>query len=114
MSRLEHVPEGAWDVVRRNFEALGGTFDTGGMSVGVRFGNAVTTYPGGSAVSDNTAVDHGLGKTPVAVFTQSQGIAHAARPTSVGATQFVVNVATLDGSSPGAATDVDVYWLVIG
>jgi len=80
----------------------------------VRFGFDTVTYAGGSRYSASTTVTHGLEKTPVVVFTQSQGIDYATRPTSVGGTTFQVAANRIDGSLPAASTEVGFYWLTIG
>jgi hypothetical protein len=101
--------------VHQNFEKLArAMIDTGDQLVGIRFGSGQITYPGGSAVSDAGLVSHGLGKAPVAMFCQSQGVHHYVRPITPTSTTFTAQGRTLDGTSPAAATTVDFYWLVIG
>jgi hypothetical protein len=108
----EWVPE---EMIRRNFDRLASlVIDTGAQLVGIRFGSGQITYPGGSAVSDAGLVSHGLGKAPVAMFCQSQGVHHYVRPITPTSTTFTAQGRTLDGTSPAAATTVDFYWLVIG
>ena len=111
----EYVADGDWDAVQRNFEKLRAFVpDTGGKSVGLRFGVATVTWPGGSQQSDSINVTHGLGKTPTVVFTQSDTVIAHARPASIGATQFAVQMRTVDGSSPLATRTDFVYWIAIG
>jgi len=57
---LEHVDTG--DGVERNFAKLRTLVpDSGGQSVGFRFGKVVCTYAGGTPISGKTTVMHGLG-----------------------------------------------------
>ena len=65
---FEHVTEGAWGTVRRNFEKLAGVLvDTGGRLVRVRFGTDTLSFSA-SATSATKTVTHGLGTTPVAAM----------------------------------------------
>jgi hypothetical protein len=94
-------------------EILQRLIDTGGQSVGIRFGLATDAWPGGSDTTTGVAIAHGLGKTPIGVFTQSTTITAHARPTALTSTTFNVNLRTIDGSSPGAGA-ATAYWLAIG
>src|SRR3954469_23599935 len=75
--------------------------DTGGRSVGVRFGAT-----GAINAGTNATITHGLGKAPVAVFTQT-------------ATGQVVLGLDLGGAptfraTNASATNTTGYWMVIG
>lgn len=115
MISLEHLADGS--VSARNFETLRRlVVDTGGESLGLRVGSETLTWPGGSADTGTVTVDHGLGKAPVALFTQSGTLTAHARPdpSSVTTVDFDVRARTVDASTPAAATTMTVYWLVIG
>lgn len=114
MSKLEHVPAGDWDVVRRNFEQLAGSIDTAGQSIGVRFGLGTLEYPGGSPSFTDDTTAHGLGRTPVAAFAVANHSNTFIGTKTLDATDLVVQGRTVDGSSPAAASLVNYYWLVIG
>jgi hypothetical protein len=94
-------------------EILRRLIDTGGQSIGVRFGVGADSWPGGSDTTSGVAVAHGLGKTPVVVFTQSTTITAHARPTALTSTTFNGNLRTIDGTAPGAGA-ASFYWLAIG
>lgn len=118
MIRLEHLRDGS--VSDRNFETLArAVMDTGADDKGrprelaVRFGTKTVTYAGGTTDA-NAVVTHGLGKTPVVVFTQSGTLVAHARPASIGATTFDAALRTVDGTNPVGGTVYTVYWLVIG
>lgn len=100
--------------LQRNLESLQSKFDTGGKSIRLRYGAGTATWAGGSQDTGDATVTHGMGKTPVVVFTQSQTVTAMTRPTTVGPTTFTVKARTLDGSSPAGTTTADFYWLAIG
>lgn len=109
----DYVPNDDWDSVRRNFERLFQMFDTGGESVGVRFGLGTDAWPGGADTSTGVTITHGLGREPVAVFTQSTTLVAHCRPTAVDSTGFTATHKTIDGSSPGAG-NANFYWMAVG
>lgn len=112
---LENLSDGS--VSDRNFQALMRlVLDTGGKTVGIRFGAATLTWAGGTQFSNGLTVTHGLGKTPIGVLATANlgtlaGV--AAWATTPGATTF-----TLQGwdpaGSPGAGATDKVFWVVIG
>jgi hypothetical protein len=113
VSELPHLDndpgrQANWEELLRRLIGTGAQSD-----LELRFGVATDAWPGGSDTSTGVAVTHGLGKTPVCVFTQSQTIVAHARPTAVGATSFNINHRTVDASTPAAA-NASVYWLAIG
>lgn len=114
---LEYVHENDWAAVSRLIDQLNGLLiDTGGRSVGIRFGSNTITWPGGSGTTSSTTVTHGLGRTPAGVYVSASttlGGTHI-NATSVGATTFSVQGTTIDGSSPAGGTTGTFYWLVIG
>lgn len=119
MISLEQLFDGSSSA--RNFDALMRlVIDTGGLSAGVRFGLAGTgTWPGASPRANNTAVTHGLGAVPVAVFATVTSSPSATwfpvlATTSYGATTFSFTAVTSDGSSPASATGYSIAWLAIG
>lgn len=115
MIALEHIAPEDWAAVERVRQALQSlVVDTGGQSIGVRFGAASVTWPGGSPFSTAKTVTHGLGRTPVTVLTTPNNSPSTCYVDTVGATTFNITLHTDDGSSPAAATTRTVYWLVIG
>lgn len=102
-----------FDGTQRNFDAIARLMiDTGGVSIGLRFGTAVVATPGAAAFFD-TVIDHGLGTIPVvAVATPDHGSYHAAVLTFTD-TQFTVRCSHTQATStdPG---DFNVYWIALG
>lgn len=110
MIKLEHLADGS--VTDRNFVKLAGlVLDTGGQSVGLRFG----TFSGTTSATGEltTTVAHGLARTPGAVLltsNSSSGTQITARAINLTATTFDVYVVR----SAAAAVAVGGYWAVIG
>lgn len=113
---FEFLPDGAWETLRRILGLIASSLiDTGGRSIGIRFGSGTVTFPGGAQTSTVMNVSHGLGKTPVCVLLTSQSATvmfEAVAPLS--ATQIGVEAATRDLSSPVLGTTRSFYWVVIG
>lgn len=113
---FEKVREGAWTTVQRNFDKLVATLiDTGGQSVGIRFGTDTLSFSAAAASATKT-ITHGLGKTPVAVFAMSDLSTEYIVINSIAAsftdTQFQVKAQTASGSS--ITQTPRFYWLAIG
>lgn len=101
----------------RNFSKLASLVpDTGGQSVGVRFGTQQLTWPGSNTTTSTATVTHGLGRTPVVVLANVVSGAPFAVTSlgTVGAATFTLNARTVDGSSPANGTHATVHWMVIG
>lgn len=112
----EYVPDGGWDAVRRNFEkAQVLSVDTGGQSLGVRFGTDTASFSAASNTGSIT-VAHGLGKTPefISVFPALGSVPMFASYIAASRTdtEFDYRLDTGDGSS--VTEDVGVFWMVIG
>lgn len=110
MIALEHLADGS--VSDRNFQALMRlVLDTGGQSVGARFGSNAVTFTA-SATSNTVGVTHGLGRLPVACFV-SVGTANNLRVgwSSLSSTGFNVTGHSAIGAVSG---DLTFSWLVIG
>lgn len=114
----EYIPDGDWNAVRRAVDAVSRLLDTGGKSLRLRGTGGTLTFPGGSQNATPTTVLHGMGKTPTSI--QLTPIA-ASTPLdlfvvsgTVDADSFDVGGRTTDGSSPGAGTTQNFYWLAIG
>lgn len=118
MSGLEFVRDNP--TTQRNFEKLAAQFlDTGGQSIGIRFGTQVLSWAGGTARTGSPTISHGLGRVPQVVFVTPQGSPSStwfpiAVGDTLGATTFVMRGVTSDNSSPAAATTTTVAWMVIG
>jgi hypothetical protein len=108
MISLEHLADGS--LADRNFLTLTKlVLDTGGKSIGVRFGTSSATWTA-SAQSANKAIAHGLGHAPVAVMMTGYNNLIWAN-VSRDATNIVIA-----GISPGGAITgtFNVDWLAIG
>jgi hypothetical protein len=114
MINLEQLADGS--ISDRNFQKLMSLVpDSGGQTVGFRFGETSVTYPGASQSATLKTVAHGLGRIPVVVFTQAfNTTVHLAEPHSKDATNIQITTATRDESSPAGGTTAAVFWLVIG
>lgn len=107
---LEQLADGS--VSDRNFQRLMSlVLDTGGRSVGIRFGTGTATWT--AAVSSAAVtIPHGLGRTPVAVFLSTRNPLVGYAASSIGATSFV---ATGFETANLAITTTNTFdWLVIG
>lgn len=68
MNLPEYLSDGAWDVARRLFATVFRLLiDTGGQSVGIRFGSSALTFAA-STNSASTTIPHGLGRLPIVVL----------------------------------------------
>lgn len=113
--QLENLADGS--VSDRNFQALARlVLDTGGRSIGIRFGTNSTVDWAASKDSSTATVTHGLGKTPIVVLCQfhDTGSLTTSPVANVGgltSTQF-----SIAGHNDTAitATDVPFFWVVIG
>ena len=113
MISLERLVDGS--PAARNFDALQSlVIDTGGQSVGARFGSGTLTFPGSSDSTGELTVTHGLATTPVAVLVTGTGGTTLVTVNDVGGTTFDALGVTTDGSEPAADTESTFYWLAIG
>lgn len=111
MIKLEQLADGS--AADRNFQRLVGlVLDTGGRSIGFRFGSTVVATSASATGSATQA--HGLGKAPVAAFATGVGSGGLinAEIQSFDATNVVLRVGYTDGT--GRTQNNTVYWLVIG
>lgn len=90
--------------------------DTGGQTIGLRFGTQTLTWPGSTTTTGSETITHGLGATPVVVLVgiQAESVAVMSWANNVGATTFTVAARTGDGTSPAADTTCTLAWLAIG
>lgn len=87
-----------------------------GGSRKVNFGSVQVEFAGGTNISKEATVTHGLGTTPSAVLLQSaafDGEAYNAEVATVGATTFKTRF-LFQAFIPGAGTKRTIYWLAIG
>lgn len=124
---LEHIAPGDWGAVERVRQLLQSLVIDAGIdattklprSVGIRFGTATITWPGGTPFA-TVAVTHGLGRTPTAVFAGDAGggTMNTNIPvwsaTSPGATTFTAAAETSDASAPAVGLTRTFYWLAVG
>src|SRR4051812_22826886 len=117
MINLENLLDGS--IADRNFQALARlVLDTGGRSIGIRFGAATITWPGGSPFA-TVAVTHGLSRTPVVVFAGDAGGGTMATNIPVwsasapGATTFTAAAETSDASAPAVGLTRTFYWVCL-
>lgn len=116
MIALEHLADGS--VSDRNFQKLMSlVIDTGGLSVGIRFGSGTVTWAGATPFA-TVSVTHGLGATPKAVMICDNGLGTLAQiavfSASAGATTFTAAAEPTDSSSPAASTTRGFYWVAVG
>ena len=113
MIPLEQLRDGT--VTDRNFQKLMSlVMDTGGQSVGIRFGSDSVTWNGASPTSPATTVTHGLGSKPVCVLLTSTGSTNAVYSTATPTTTSMdITATTRDGSTPANGTQRFFYWAVI-
>lgn len=100
----------------RNFQKLAQIVpDTGGRSVGYRFGQVTCTWPGGNQQTNAPTVMHGLGRTPVDVQLTviSTPVDAWAWANSVDDDSFLLSVKT-SSAAPAGATTCTVSWRVEG
>lgn len=112
--RLEQLADGS--ITDRNFQQLMSlVIDTGGESIGVRFGQKAFTWPGGTGLQTFT-ITHGLGRAPIVVLAinGNNNTRGMPRTYTYGATTFVLDIITSDASVPGAGTADTYYWLAVG
>lgn len=108
---LEHLADGS--ISDRNFQTLMKLVpDTGGQSVGIRFGVATCAWTA-SAYSAALVVSHGLGKTPVNIqLTPHSNPDMTFGPTARSATTFTVQGYFAPGIAITGSFPVD--WVAIG
>lgn len=112
MINLEHLADGS--VSDRNFQALMNlVLDTGGKSIGLRFGTKSFLWPGGTAQQTFT-IDHGLGRAPQVVLAVNSNNNTAAMPRTYTytATQFELNL--IAPANVAATTGDTFHWVAIG
>jgi hypothetical protein len=120
MISLENILGRGEAAIQRNFDKLARlVIDTGGRSIGIRFGSGTFTWPGASAFSNVATVPHGLGRAPGAVFiTGSSNAGLNAFPDfsvfSFGATTFAAQAGTVDAQNPLNTATTNFYWIAIG
>lgn len=111
MIGLEQIADGS--VTDRNFQKLMSlVIDTGGQSVGLRFGVASVTHT--ASVQGVQTVTHGLGRTPGAVLCTvnagADGTAYTASAFNLAATTFGI----VTTRAPAFSATLSVYWVAIG
>lgn len=113
---LERVQEGDWDGLNRVIDRLRSlVLDTGGQSIGVRFGHVTLSWSS-STSAGNQVVAHGLGRTPENVQVTprsmpfSSGVTVTCKEVSRDATDITINAE----ASSSVTGDVVVDWLVVG
>jgi hypothetical protein len=110
---LEQLADGS--VSDRNFQALAQlVLDTGGKSLGIRFGTGSATWSA-SQVSGAVTVTHGLGASPALVIVQqinTTAITYGNITTS--STTFSVTGNYTDHASGNLTGTFGFWWLVIG
>lgn len=79
----------------------------------INFGSIELEWPGGSPLTNEATITHGLGTTPVYLSVQA-GMVNMCGVGSPGGTTFKARMRTGDGTSPGAGTRQTVYWIAIG
>lgn len=105
-------PLGDGSVSDRNFQKLMSlVLDTGGRSVGIRFGTATATWTA-SATSATVTIPHGLGKIPGFVTYGSKNTPFEYATASVDAT----NISTVGYQTAGTVVTgtLTFYWVVLG
>jgi hypothetical protein len=118
---LEHVQDGDWAALNRVIDKLRSLVpDTGGSSVGIRWGIGTVTWPGGQSLSAANTIAHGLGTdpaaiaiTPIAAAGDGAGFSAQVTAGAVGGVSFDVRLG-VDSFSPVAGTQRSFYWIVIG
>lgn len=112
---LEHTADEN-TAIDRNFEKLKSlVIDTGGESVGMRFGIAVLTYTA-AAVTPALTVTHGLGVTPECILALPASGANRHCVNYVVVTRTDTTFDLISETVTGAAIsgNLSVFWLVIG
>ena len=124
MKKLEFT--GEYDVIQRNFDAIEAAVpNIEGLltGLGIRAGKATIIWPGGSPRASNTTVTHNLGRVPDgAGCIAATGVGGSTtimpvaimRESGLTATDCEISAVTSDGSSPAAATEARVWWVVVG
>jgi hypothetical protein len=113
MINLENLLDGS--IADRNFQALARLgIDTGGQSVGIRFGVATLSWTA-STDSAVLTVTHGLGRTPVVVVANSFSAASFASVPYCTTLSFTSTSFGLAGIVRAAFTgSTQVCWVAIG
>ena len=109
--------EAALVATQQNFQQLAQFLTDlfGGTAPRIRWGAATVPFPGGSQNGTAQTVNHGLGRAPAGLYHgESAAPWLSVNFSSIGNTQFTVNVRTTDGSSPANTVTATVYWLALG
>lgn len=70
---LEHLADGDWQGLRRVIDVLMKlVIDTGGQTVGVRFGVSSVTFTASNVSAAHAGILHGLATTPVVVIATAR------------------------------------------
>lgn len=112
MIALEHISPEDWNAVDRMRQTLNAlVLDTGGRSVGIRFGVGTATWTA-SAFSAAVVIPHGLGRAPVVAFAGSQNALNGYSVSGVGATNMSVTGFRTDNVS--VTGSAGFFWVVFG
>lgn len=105
---LEQLRDGS--VSDRNFQTLMRlVLDTGGLTIGMRFGTTTLTFTA-STVSATATINHGLGSAPIAVLLGSRDALMQPGCFARSGTQLSINGLYNSSVSTTAAVD----WVAIG
>jgi hypothetical protein len=94
-------------VLRQNFEFLAEWLFYN------KFQRDTLTWPGGDRLTTVLTVAHGLGRTPIAVLTNSSTPNMTVATSGYTETTFDAQGNTVDGTSPPAATARDFVWMAV-
>lgn len=113
MIGLEYLADGT--ISDRNFQRLNALVpDTGGQTVGIRFGTSSIGFTA-STDSADTVISHGLGTTPVVVLVSVHTAPTFATVAALNAHSYGATTFTVNGRVASAATaTVPIVWLAIG
>lgn len=101
-------------VTDRNFLTLAEiVVDTGGQSVGVRFGANSATWSA-SPTSATKTIAHGLGRTPGAVFVSATGTGFLLYSEASASNSTNIFISGTDTRNTSLTGTFAFYWLVIG
>lgn len=112
MIALDHIADGDWQAVERLRLALQSlVVDTGGQSIGVRFGTSTATWTA-AATTPGVTIPHGLARSPIYAHASTRTSLLEYAVTSRDATNIVVTgFVTMNTAFTGSAT---FDWVVIG
>jgi hypothetical protein len=96
----------------RNFRKLAQlVIDTGGKDIGLRWGTGTAVFTA-AVFTPTVTIAHGLGKTPVVAFTQTQSglIDYAV----TGFTATNLSVVGFSTNNVAVTATLSFYWIVVG